>query len=553
MNIIKLSWRNILSWGNEVTTLDFNEQDKLFFKGRNGDGKSSIIDIMYFALYGKILRSNKNSGIINNYTKSNMLTQITVKGIDNNIYTIIRVKQTDTAPIITEIYSNDELLNFDNNEQEFINYNILGCNHTDFRKDCVLEMLPELNKIDMFTFITELNNLQFIDKVAHEYREEQSMLEVENATIELSKTSVANNIETIEKMISEQNKDIDGKIAEIDETINKNNAEILVLTENINKANPLLTGKNNYLMQVENRFNTLCTTRAQLNQQIFFLSEQKKNVDVDVCSCCRQNVSIKHKEEIIKTIDTTIEEYKNNISSMNLAKGEEILNTTRNDINNLRNYINKNTERLSFVKQHNVFLEQTKASYITNRDISKNEKLDELKNNLQEIVNRQQEIHKRYALLNDIVNLVFDDKGYKYERALYFLEEINLFFQKYIDRFTIKNISVFVDAEFNVKISRLGEINDLTMLSKGEQAIVNVIFTLFRLEKQNKRGLKIFDESLDSNLTKENVEILMKIVTELYQTEMIFFISHKMKIPNFCNKRYEVSKEEEYFSCLTQF
>jgi DNA repair exonuclease SbcCD ATPase subunit len=54
MKIVKLQWRNIFSYGDDITELELGDEGKLWqLSGRSGAGKSSLLSIPKLLLFGK--------------------------------------------------------------------------------------------------------------------------------------------------------------------------------------------------------------------------------------------------------------------------------------------------------------------------------------------------------------------------------------------------------------------------------------------------------------------------------------------------------------------
>ena len=66
----EVNWKNFLSTGDKWTTVDLNKSKSTLVVGHNGAGKSTMLDAISFALFGKPHR---------NITKVSWLIQSTVK------------------------------------------------------------------------------------------------------------------------------------------------------------------------------------------------------------------------------------------------------------------------------------------------------------------------------------------------------------------------------------------------------------------------------------------------------------------------------------------
>jgi DNA repair exonuclease SbcCD ATPase subunit len=133
---ISIKFKNILSYGNKVSDFDFSTGLNSI-TGRNGQGKSSIIDILSYNLFGQPFRKIKIMELVNRTNQKNMWTESEFE-IDGNSFKIIR----GIKPNIFKIYRNGkelELLSSKRLIQDEID-DILGINYNLFRQIIVLSV-----------------------------------------------------------------------------------------------------------------------------------------------------------------------------------------------------------------------------------------------------------------------------------------------------------------------------------------------------------------------------------------------------------------------------
>ena len=61
----KLEYKNFLSTGNNPITIELNKSKSTLIVGTNGAGKSTILDALSFALFGKAHRNVSKNGLVN--------------------------------------------------------------------------------------------------------------------------------------------------------------------------------------------------------------------------------------------------------------------------------------------------------------------------------------------------------------------------------------------------------------------------------------------------------------------------------------------------------
>ncbi len=67
----KITLRNFLSCGNVPTEFSLNSHKTTLICGKNGNGKSSVIEAICFALYGKAYRNINKTQLVNSINQKN--------------------------------------------------------------------------------------------------------------------------------------------------------------------------------------------------------------------------------------------------------------------------------------------------------------------------------------------------------------------------------------------------------------------------------------------------------------------------------------------------
>jgi DNA repair exonuclease SbcCD ATPase subunit len=72
----KLRWKNFLSTGNSFTEVDFTTYKTTLVVGHNGAGKSTMLDALAFALFGKAHRNISKPQLVNSINNKSCLVEV---------------------------------------------------------------------------------------------------------------------------------------------------------------------------------------------------------------------------------------------------------------------------------------------------------------------------------------------------------------------------------------------------------------------------------------------------------------------------------------------
>lgn len=120
-------WRNALSYGNTWSEVQLDRNPSTIIVGKNGYGKSAIMDVLVFGLFGKPYRKIKKEHLINLKNGKDLVVEVNFS-IGPDDYLIRR----GIKPNIFEIYKNGTLINQDASSRDYQKYleaNILSMDY----------------------------------------------------------------------------------------------------------------------------------------------------------------------------------------------------------------------------------------------------------------------------------------------------------------------------------------------------------------------------------------------------------------------------------------
>ena len=72
----KLKWKNLLSTGNHFTEINLSEKINTLIVGENGSGKSTMLDALCYALFGKAFRNINKPQLVNSINGKDCVVEV---------------------------------------------------------------------------------------------------------------------------------------------------------------------------------------------------------------------------------------------------------------------------------------------------------------------------------------------------------------------------------------------------------------------------------------------------------------------------------------------
>ena len=199
-----LRWKNFLSTGDKWTEINLNKISSTLIVGQNGSGKSTMLDALSFALFGKPHRNINKPQLVNSINNRDCIVEVNFT-IGKYEYKVIR----GIKPQIFEIWRNDSLLNQSSHAKEYqkiLEQNLLKLNHKSFHQIVVLGsssfipfmQLPAQHRRDV---IEDLLDINIFSKMNMLIKEKNSAVKEKLKDLNYDLDIVKNKIESQRKYI----------------------------------------------------------------------------------------------------------------------------------------------------------------------------------------------------------------------------------------------------------------------------------------------------------------------------------------------------------------
>ena len=544
----KVEFKNFLSYGNNVTTLNLNRDSNTLIVGKNGSGKSSVItDTLTFALYGKPYRKINKSGIVNSVNKKNCLVTVSFDKNGSN-YVVTR----GISPNIFEIYKDGDLINQNASTvdyQKVLEEEILQMNYNAFVQTIIVgkKYIPfmQLNTPDRRALIEELFDINYFSEMNSNIK----------AKVKLNKERISElgyKIENNKKLIENERVNLNILENQDKELIEKNRKDInnyeerikedKLMCEKIISAYKLCDEKIIDTKDCEDKIKKILLYENQLDNELKNLIKDKKFYENnDVCNVCRQKIEDNFKKKILLEDSEKISVKEENIKKLN-SKKIELEDKLRKDnesnlkINNKKIELNKEHSRyLGEISNFNDLIEKLEFDIkkLENSNEIKEDKLRNIKKLEDELKDFEDEFNSKSSLQNyyDVILNILKDDGLKTYLIKMFLPLINNTLEKYMDIFNF-NCSFTLDEQFNEVIkSRFRDKFTYYNFSEGEKqridfALLFVFRDIAKSRNSVNTNLLILDEVLDGSLDEDGINGFLHILRTIESDKDVFIISH---------------------------
>ena len=540
-----IRWKNFLSTGNQFTEVSLTDTKSSLIVGANGAGKSTILDALTFALFGKPFRKINKPQLLNSINQSDCIVEVNFD-IGRNKYTVIR----GIKPNKFEIQQNGVTLDQDASavdQQKHFEQTILKMNYKSFTQIVVLgssTFVPfmRLPLAARREIIEDILDIQIFSTMNVSLKEKIKVINDELKDHEYKLSLVKEKIDMQKKFML----DIDKKNKE--DIQDKENRKEILLTEALDYETEILNNDkeiNTKTIAVSDT-QTLKTTITKVSTLKEKLSTKRKShakekkffEENDACPTCGQSIEEHFKQEKITLLSDKLAEVEKAMSDLgqqlsDLRSQEDTFILLIDEINELNL---KNRQLNNEIKSLHKRIEELDNDIrkLRDSDVSQREQFSILKSlsedgkRIQETISETKE--EKDCLLT--AAQLLKDSGIKTRIIKKYLPTMNKLINDYLEKMEF-SASFMLNENFEEVIkSRYRDEFSYESFSEGEKARIDIALLLTwrsvaKLKNSVDTNLLILDEIFDGSLDQNGNSDLGWILKTFDEKTNVFVISHR--------------------------
>lgn len=560
----KVRFKNFMSYGEQFTEVDLDTHDSTLVIGKNGQGKSSVIESITFGLYGKPYRKIKKDQLVNSVNAKGTLVEIEFE-VNNGSYMVRR----GIKPVVFEVFYNGNLLNQDNKNKDYqriLESQILKMSYKSFTQMVVLgssryEPFMTLKAADRRSIIEELLDISIFSVMQTEIKNvianQKQIIKDAQAEHKNFKVLIKENEIFLKKLESSKNT----QIADIQKSLNDLAAKLEGHNSKLKKIDDFAAEHSDAEDKAKKALNKYGENTDKSRELKTEINKDLKMVkffnDHTECPTCTQTINDEFRIEIRDKHQSQ--------ADSNRTLFDDLVEKSKK----LKEYHDKQMEAISGIKSLRIEVSNDiRTTEALIKDATKRMKSTETNtDNTSEIIEKIETLNSDLEALNksitkDMVKMKYfelclkltSDGGMKAQIISTYLPMINTFINKNLSTMDFF-VSFYLDENFEETIkSRFRDTFSYASFSEGEKARINmaILFAMIEIAKAKNSvstNLLFLDEIFDSSIDLDGAESLSKLLNDAKMNVIV--ISHNANMANRFS-RVLIAEKQGNFSSINE-
>lgn len=528
MRIQSIDFKNICSFGEEMQHIDYTNTGKLIqLKGISGNGKSTILQLPSLLLYGKIDKVPKPA-IANRINKNGYIKGTIVKGQHTYV-----IERTFTPNTITVYKDGQNIENYGSRDaQAFLDKEVIEIPIQTFNNMISISMgnfksFLTMSPADRKQIIDRVFNLEVINVVFENIKKDMRELGVSINSDNSLLYSLNQNIQNANNEIIKIQEKL--KTTETQKEIDENNQKIQEINEKINTITEAYKNTQEKQLSLNTEISTLKQQQIENDMNIRNIQNQLALFSQEKCPTCGTSFN----SDNFKELKNKLVELKNEKMKIKTDISDQLSNFNTNLIN-IQNLMTKANTTMFNLKTEITNLQN--KNYVIQEKLKSNTEyqavLNIINKTTEDVNNIKQSIDKKNNELSDLQNLllVYSIDGVKQKVINNYLPLLNAEILNNLELMNFPYMLEF-DSKFDPHLKDLGQEIPTETLSAGESTRVNLVIlcSLYKLLKRRYTEINILSvDEVVSVLDNWNSGIVLKFLKDfsLENNLNCFVVSH---------------------------
>ena len=542
----KIRFKNIMSYGNQMTEVELDKATTTLVLGANGHGKSVLAEVLTFTLFGKPLRNINIPNLINSVNNADLLVELEFS-IGTSEYLIRR----GLKPKIFEIFLDGKLIPQDaasKDYQTILENDILKMNYKTFIQIVIIgkasyKPFMSLTPAERRAIVEDLLDINIFSDMNIILKNEMTAMKKNVADVNYQSDLIKEKLLLYSDVLNESHISIQEQLDTNQKEIDEYSIELEKLkTEKTNLVNGLPDVSGDKI-----RFSKLKEKLDKLNEYATTFKTKAGYVKKDInffesntnCNTCTQEIDHCFKEETLKKKECQFKKYQDALKDIELEQNKirntlididasfKALEKKKESINKLDNLILNHQNHIDSLLKYNFKISSGHEKKLQERRVEYDK--IELEQGL--ITKNREELIKNQHLYT-IANTLLKDEGIKSKIIKHYLPQMNNLINKFLTNLDF-NVTFNLDENFNEVIKNKAKENfTYYSFSEGEKQRIDsaIIFTwrkIAQMKNSANTNLLFLDETFDSSLDSSGIEEFLGILSDTETDLNYFVISHR--------------------------